>query len=55
MILLKRDEVSSRKELKEQLRSACDIERIGYRLDLANEKRIGKAKFSEENDFQRLY
>lgn len=31
-------------ELKEQLRSACDIERIGYRLDLADEKRIGKAK-----------
>ena len=31
-------------ELKEHLRSACDIERIGYRLDLADEKRIGKAK-----------
>jgi len=31
-------------ELKEQLRSACDIERIGYRLDLTDEKRIGKAK-----------
>lgn len=31
-------------ELKEQLRGACDIERIGYRLDLADEKRIGKAK-----------
>lgn len=31
-------------ELVEQLRSACDIERIGYRLDLADEKRIGKAK-----------
>ena len=31
-------------ELVEQLRSACDIERIGYRLDLSNEKRIGKAK-----------
>ena len=31
-------------ELKEQLRCACDIERIGYRLDLADEKRIGKAK-----------
>ncbi len=25
-------------ELKEQLRSACDIERIGYRLDLVDEK-----------------
>lgn len=31
-------------ELKEQLRSACDIKRIGYRLDLVDEKRIGKAK-----------
>lgn len=31
-------------ELKEQLRSTCDIERIGYRLDLVDEKRIGKAK-----------
>ncbi|MBQ8823502.1 MAG: 1-acyl-sn-glycerol-3-phosphate acyltransferase [Lachnospiraceae bacterium] len=31
-------------ELKELLRSACDIERIGYRLDLADEKRIGKAR-----------
>lgn len=31
-------------ELKEQLQSACNIERIGYRLDLADEKRIGKAK-----------
>ena len=31
-------------ELKEKLRSACDIERIGYRLNLAEEKRIGKAK-----------
>jgi len=31
-------------KLVEQLRSACDIERIGYRLDLADEKRIGKAK-----------
>lgn len=30
--------------LKEGLRSACDIERIGYRLNLAEEKRIGKAK-----------
>lgn len=33
-------------ELKEQLRSACDIERIGYRLDLVDEKRIGKAKIT---------
>ncbi|MBQ2902267.1 MAG: 1-acyl-sn-glycerol-3-phosphate acyltransferase [Agathobacter sp.] len=32
------------KELKEQLRRACDIERIGYQLDLTDEKRIGKAK-----------
>ncbi len=31
-------------ELKEHLRSACDIKKIGYRLDLADEKRIGKAK-----------
>ena len=31
-------------ELKEQFRSSCDIERVGYRLDLADEKRIGKAK-----------
>lgn len=31
-------------DLKEQLRCACDIERIGYQLDLADEKRIGKAK-----------
>lgn len=31
-------------KLKEKLRSACDIQRIGYRLDLADEKRIGKAK-----------
>lgn len=30
--------------LIEQLRSACDIDRIGYKLDLADEKRIGKAK-----------
>lgn len=30
--------------LKEQLRRDCDIERIGYQLDLADEKRIGKAK-----------
>ena len=30
--------------LKEGLRSACDIERIGYRLNLAEEKRIGKSK-----------
>lgn len=30
--------------LKEGLRSACDIERIGYRLNLAEEKQIGKAK-----------
>lgn len=32
------------RELKQQLRSACDIKRIGYRLDLVDEKRIGKAK-----------
>lgn len=31
-------------ELKEQLRAACDIPSIVYRLDLADEKRIGKAK-----------
>lgn len=31
-------------ELKEQLQRACDIERIGYKLNLADEKRIGKAK-----------
>jgi len=30
-------------ELKEQFRSSCDIQRVGYRLDLADEKRIGKA------------
>ena len=29
---------------KEEFIRACDIERIGYRLDLADEKRIGKAK-----------
>lgn len=32
-------------ELKEQFRSSCDIERVGYRLDLADEKRIGKASY----------
>jgi len=31
-------------DLKEHFRSSCDIERIGYRLDLSDEKRIGKAK-----------
>ncbi len=31
-------------ELKESLRVDCDIPKIGYRLDLADEKRIGKAK-----------
>lgn len=31
-------------ELKENLRSACDIPKIGYRLDLQDEKKIGKAK-----------
>lgn len=31
-------------ELKEKLQRACDIERIGYKLNLADEKRIGKAK-----------
>lgn len=30
-------------QLKEKLRSACDIEKIGYYLNLAEEKRIGKA------------
>ncbi|MGM9589226.1 MAG: lysophospholipid acyltransferase family protein [Faecousia sp.] len=30
--------------MKEELCSACDIPSIGYRLDLADEKRIGKAK-----------
>lgn len=32
------------RELKETLRSACDIERINYHLNLAEEKKIGKAK-----------
>lgn len=32
------------REQVEQLRHACDIEKIDYRLDLADEKRIGKAK-----------
>jgi 1-acyl-sn-glycerol-3-phosphate acyltransferase len=31
-------------ELKEELRAACDIEKVGYHLDLENEKLIGKAK-----------
>ncbi len=31
-------------ELKETLRRDCDIPRIGYRLDLQDEKRIGKAR-----------
>lgn len=31
-------------ELKEQLRSACDIERIGYKLDLLMRKGLGKRK-----------
>lgn len=31
-------------ELKEMLRKECDIPRIGYRLDLSDEKKIGKAK-----------
>lgn len=31
-------------ELKESLRKDCDIPRIGYQLDLQDEKRIGKAK-----------
>lgn len=31
-------------ELKEALRKDCDIPRIGYHLDLQDEKRIGKAK-----------
>lgn len=30
--------------LQEELRSACDIPQTGYRLDLADEKRIGKAR-----------
>lgn len=41
-------------ELKEQLRSACDIERIGYRLDLADEKRNGKAKVVRMKAEERL-
>lgn len=44
---LERDGISLKQaweELKEQLRKACDIDRIGYQLDLADEKRIGKAK-----------
>lgn len=32
------------KTLGESLCRACDIPRIGYRLNLADEKRIGKAK-----------
>lgn len=34
--------------LKQQLVSACDIQSIDYRLDLANEKLIGKAKVTKE-------
>lgn len=30
--------------LKKKLIEACDIPKIGYKLDLADEKRIGKAK-----------
>ena len=30
--------------LKRQLIADCDIDRIGYKLDLADEKLIGKAK-----------
>jgi len=33
-------------KLKEELVSACDIPRIGYKLDLKDEKYIGKAKVS---------
>lgn len=31
-------------ELKKQVISACDIEKVGYKLDLQDEKYIGKAK-----------
>ncbi|MGN0513616.1 MAG: hypothetical protein ACI4GD_04995 [Lachnospiraceae bacterium] len=31
-------------KLKCELQTVADIERIGYRLDLADEKKIGKAK-----------
>ena len=31
-------------KLKKELVAACDIPRINYKLDLADEKRIGKAK-----------
>lgn len=35
-------------ELKKNLISACDIDSIGYKLDLKNEKLIGKAKVTKE-------
>lgn len=44
---LEKDGVSLRDKwemLKQELISDCDIPRIGYKLDLANEKLIGKAK-----------
>jgi len=34
-------------QLKKKLVSDCDIDRIGYKLDLADEKRIGKARAME--------
>lgn len=34
-------------QLKKKLVGDCDIDRIGYKLDLADEKRIGKAKVME--------
>lgn len=34
-------------KLKQKLVSACDIESIGYKLDLDNEKTIGKAKVTK--------
>ena len=46
-------------KLKEDLVSACDIPRIGYKLDLKDEKYIGKAKvtnpvISNEEAFEHL-
>jgi len=35
------------KELKKNLVKDCDIDRTGYHLDLADEKRIGKAKVAK--------
>ncbi len=44
---LEKDGITLRKQwelLKRQLVAACDIDKVGYKLDLQDEKRIGKAK-----------